>query len=180
MAQIYKNSLSDIQLNENQKYWLTEVQQLSKTLRVKFESWNMSLYYSGRIEAESPEKKMIDCVSGQDFYGRLISHNISEEPVIIGKVIMSLDTYDIYKHILENMHSESIGENLLFKIQMQRSRLKVKREYSDGITCFKYLPEHIYLNLPKQVLSRSSVFIKDENKILVIEYFLRDIEISKC
>lgn len=164
-----------IDLSCSQNYWVTQQSKLSRALKKRFPDWNMSLYYADKCYHQIAEKRLLNLEDEQPCYARIITHNIGDEPVIVGLVLMDLQTYQHYQCQLDNMNNDSIGETFLFRSKFQRTPFDINQHYSNEVQCFSFLPEDVKSYIPDQVLSRSSLFTYKHFKVLIVEYFLKDL-----
>ena len=166
-------------LTKSQNYWLHNVERLSQSLRENFSNWNIKLHYFGLMVATDEESLCLENTKKDKCYGRLISHNLGTETFILGKVIMTHETYIAFKDKLDSLSSRSIGDELLFIDPMYRLKFSVDILEKKSLSFLNLLKEKgLYALIPDRILVRNSLFVSkidQNNKILVNEYFLKDI-----
>jgi hypothetical protein len=176
-----RNSIDLNTLTEFEKYWTNDVTRLSDCLRNYFSNWTIVLHYSGLIVPTTEEQDLLDDTNyhHSDYYGRIITHNLGDEYFILGRVIMTLNTYHKYKSKLDRLNNHSIGDSILFHEPMSRSNFSVRRVNKESLQNLGMINKKLIgKSSSDEFLTRFSLFTSrndDSCKIIVNEYFLKDI-----
>ena len=160
--------------NDSYKYWLKDANELTTALRKCCGKISLIKHSQKLDDVYAFESSLLGVDSS---YVRQISLYHDDKELIFARTVITLETYEYFYDILENLGDKPIGDNFLYiNDDFHRDEFIVRRlENFQAETARKQISDN-------NVYSRTSVFTyKDtQMKILITEYFL-DLEyLEKC
>ena len=165
------------ELSPAEHFWLLEVQHLSHTLQACFSNWHLAVHHHGALKPAADERSLLKLAAQEapPCFGRIVMHYQADTPLVIGRVIMLMDTYYAYQDILDTIGTAPIGEYFLFREPaISRSDFKVKRvaAQTPGTATADQSAALAGIEADGTMWARASVFTSKQHRILICEYFL--------
>lgn len=150
-------------------YWLFEVKQLGKVLRLLDVNFDLNLHHQKMVVLSNDDKMLLNTTDTQGVE-RIISHHLGSHEIIFGRTVIPNQTYQKFRGVFDNLGDRSIGDVFLH----QRKDL-VRSEFKVALFDAETVEAELDYMINQPVWVRSSTFSCPEGCTLMIQEYFVDI-----
>ena len=155
---------------EHFNYWLFEVEKLGAALKslMPVSALTKLAQFDGVM---ADDERLLLKTDDHKCHIRLVKHCNEAQAIVLARTIIPRKTYQRYRHIIDHLGHQSIGEHFLFQSSMvTRSAFYVRN----------FPPSALYYRFPEQdfdcgdkTWARASIFcLESSYRLLIAEFFL--------